>query len=351
MYQGMTAARTAHNRMIDLRSDTVTQPSAGMRKAMAEADVGDDVYGEDPTIIALEERVAGLLGKEAGLLMPTGTQSNLAALLSHCGRGEEFIVGDCYHAFKYEAGGASALGGIVACALPVDDNGGLHPDQVAAGIKPDDSHFAITRLLSLENTVSGQVQKLDRIGELCAVARKNGLSTHLDGARIWNAATALKTNLADVAKPFDSVSSCLSKGLGTPACSVLSGEKDFIDKARRARKMLGGGMRQAGILAACGLYALDHHFPRLGDDHENAAALARGLEGIPGLKIHAGDTNMVFLEPVDNDPAALVAHLAGEGILIGPPAQKIRLVTHMDVSSEDMARVVDSVQKFYEVKH
>lgn len=348
MYQGMKSATPASNRVIDLRSDTVTQPSAGMRKAMADAEVGDDVYGEDPTVTALEERVAFLLGKEAGVLMPTGTQSNLAALLCHCARGEEYIVGNQYHAFKYEAGGASALGGIVACALPLDENGGVRPADVAASIKPDDSHFAITRLLSLENTVSGQVQKLERIDELCAIARAHGLSTHLDGARIWNAATALGVDLATVAAPFDTISSCLSKGLGAPACSVLSGPKDFIDKARRVRKMVGGGMRQVGILAACGLYALDHHLPRLGEDHDHARALARGLVGIDGLNVHAGDTNMLFLEPVGNDPSALVDHLAGEGILIGAPADRIRVVMHMDVADTDVPRIVDGIQGYYE---
>lgn len=347
MYQEMKTGGTGRNRMIDLRSDTVTQPSFGMRKAMAEAEVGDDVYGEDPTIMALEDRVASLLGKEAGLLMPTGTQSNLAALLTHCARGEEYIVGNEYHAFKYEAGGASVLGGIVPCALPLDENGGLDPADVEASIKPDDSHFAMTRLLSLENTVSGQVQQLDHIDALCAIARKYGLATHLDGARIWNAATALGVDLETVAKPFDTISSCLSKGLGTPACSILSGPRDFIDKARRLRKMLGGGMRQAGILAACGLYALEHHFPRLGEDHENARALAKGLGGLDGLNVHVGDTNMLFLEPVDNDPAALVDHLAGQGILIGGAAPKIRCVLHMDVSNDDVGRVVEGVRSYY----
>jgi len=351
MNQALTATKAGRNRIIDLRSDTVTQPSAGMRKAMAEAEVGDDVYGEDPTVTALEERVSDLFGKEDAVFMASGTQSNLAALLCHCGRGEEFIVGDSYHAFKYEAGGASALGGIVACPLRPDDSGGLRPDDVVAAVKPDDSHFPITRLLSLENTVSGQAQSLESIGALCAVARSHGLSLHLDGARVWNAAAALKTPLAEIARPFDSVSACLSKGLGAPAGTVLVGAKDFVAKARRVRKMLGGGMRQAGILAACGLYALDHTLPRLEEDHRKARMLVEGLRGLAGLVVIPGDTNMMFLQPDERDRAALVEHLAGEGIRLGSPAERIRVVMHLDVAAEDVARVVDAIRRYYTNPH
>ncbi len=348
MYASASPSPSISNRTIDLRSDTVTQPSAGMRAAMAAADVGDDVYGEDPTVLQLENRAADLFGKEAAVLMPSGTQSNLAALLSHCARGEEVIVGDRYHAFKYEAGGASALGGIVACPLPTNETGGLDAGQVAAAIKPDDSHFAVTRLLSLENTVSGYVQSLESIDALCAIARTHGLSLHLDGARVWNAAAALGESLARIAEPFDTVSACLSKGLGAPAGTVLVGHRDLIAKARRARKMLGGGMRQAGLLAACGLYALDHNYPRLSEDHENAAAFAGGLTGIDALNVEAGPTNMVFLAPRESDRLPLVDHLAGLGIRIGAPAEKIRVVFHHDVSREDVVRAIEGVQSYYD---
>lgn len=348
MYASPSPSTPVSNHTIDLRSDTVTQPSAGMRAAMAAADVGDDVYGEDPTVLRLEDRAAELFGKEAAVLMPSGTQSNLAALLSHCARGEEVIVGDRYHAFKYEAGGASVLGGIVACPLPTNETGGLEPDQVAAAVKPDDSHFAMTRLLSLENTVSGYVQSLDSIDALCAVARAHGLSLHLDGARVWNAAIALDESLARIAGPFDTVSACLSKGLGAPAGTVLVGHRDLIDKARRVRKMLGGGMRQVGLLAACGLYALDHNYPRLAEDHKNAAAFARGLAGIDGLDVETGPTNMVFLAPRESDRLALIEHLAGRGIRIGAPAEKIRVVFHHDVTRADVERAIEGVQTYYD---
>ena len=348
MYHAISKATDGRNRVIDLRSDTVTRPSPGMRQAMAEADVGDDVYGEDPTIIELERRVADLFGKEAALLLPSGTQSNLAALLSHCGRGEEFIVGDCYHSFAYEAGGASALGGIVACPLATDENGGLDPEAVAAAIKPDDSHFPVTKLLSLENTVSGQVQSPALVSELCAIARRNGLRLHLDGARVWNAATALGLSLAEVTAEFDSVSACLSKGLGAPAGSVLSGSRDFIAKARRARKMLGGGMRQAGLLAACGLYALDHVLPILKTDHEKARRLAAGLQGLERLGVVDGDTNMIFLKPRPDEARSLVDHVAERGVLIGSPGPSIRVVLHQDVLAEDIEPVAEAIRGFYQ---
>ncbi|MEM1048649.1 MAG: low-specificity L-threonine aldolase [Pseudomonadota bacterium] len=348
MYASPSPSVSASNRTIDLRSDTVTQPSAGMRAAMAAADVGDDVYGEDPTVLQLESRMADLFGKEAAILMPSGTQSNLAALLCHCARGEEVIVGDRYHAFKYEAGGASVLGGIVACPLPTNATGGLNAAQVEAAVKPDDSHFAITRLLSLENTVSGYVQPLESIDALCAIARRHGLSLHLDGARVWNAAIALEESLVRIAEPFDTVSACLSKGLGAPAGTVLVGNRALIDKARRVRKMLGGGMRQVGLLAAAGLYALDHNYPRMAEDHENAAAFASGLAGIDALDVQAGPTNMVFLAPHEGDRHRLVEHLSGQGIRIGAPAEKIRVVFHHDVSRADVDRAIEGVHSYYD---
>ncbi len=337
----------SHHQVIDLRSDTVTKPSPGMRSAMAGAEVGDDVYGEDPTVLALEQRVAELCKKEAGLFLPSGTQSNLVALLTHCGRGEEVLVGDTYHSYTFESGGASALGGIVLWPLATDDNGGLTPDQVKAAIKPDHTWFAKTKLLALENTVWGQVQSVELIHELSATAHAQNLSVHLDGARVWHAAVALGVPVAEITKSVDSVSTCLSKGLGAPAGSVLCGSKPFIRQAQRARKVLGGGMRQVGVLAACGLYALDHNLPRLNQDHAKASKLAAGLRDIPNLKVHSGDTNMIFLEPTENDRQALVQSLASAGILVGPPEQKIRVVAHLDIATDDISHVVEQIRDFY----
>lgn len=332
---------------IDLRSDTVTRPGPAMRRAMADAEVGDDVYEEDSTVCTLQARVAEMAGKEAGLFVPSGTQSNLLALMGHCNRGDEFIVGADYHTFAYENGGAAVVGGLVPNPLPTDDNGALDPEDVKTAIKPDTDWFAQARLLALENTVSGQIQAPERISALCAVARDHGLLTHLDGARIWNAAVGLNQSLITLAAPFDSVSTCLSKGLGAPVGSVLCGSKTFIKLARRNRKMLGGGMRQAGILAAAGLYALDHNLPRLKDDHVNAHRLAEGLSGIDRLRVQAGDTNMLFILPQPQDQEALVTHLARRGINVGAPAARIRLVTHLDITAEDVETVIGAVQEFY----
>ncbi|WP_271010013.1 low-specificity L-threonine aldolase [Paucibacter sp. B51] len=332
---------------IDLVSDTVTKPDVGMRQAMADAEVGDDVYGEDPMVNALQERVAALLGKEAGLFMPSGTQSNLAALLSHCERGDEFIVGSSYHSYVYEGGGAAALGGVVPCPVPADENGNLRPDDVRAAIKPDRTWFARSRLLALENTVGGQVQPQELVERLCALAREQGLLLHLDGARIWHAAAASGLAPLQLARPFDSVSVCLSKGLGAPAGSVLCGSRDFIGRAARLRKTLGGGMRQAGVLAAAGHYALSFNLPRLGIDHENARQLARGLSGVPGLKAHEGHTNMVFLEVEESRRGPLIEFLAARGIRIGPADSRIRLVTHLDVSRDNIREVVDAIKAFF----
>lgn len=340
-------AQSGANRVVDLRSDTVTRPSDGMRKAMAEAEVGDDVFRDDPTVNALEERVAGLLGKEAALFAASGTQSNLLALLTHCGRGEEIITGDGYHVYIDEAGGASALGGAVLCPLPIDDSGGLDPQAVEAAVKPDDPHFPISKLLSLENTVHGRPQPLDRTDALIAVARRHSLSVHLDGARLMNAATALGVPAAKVVENVDTVSLCLSKGLGAPLGTVLSGPGDFIARARRLRKMVGGGMRQVGVVAAAGLYALDRNVERLADDHANAKRLAEGLGNIPGIEI-AGpvETNMVFVRrthaPDGGDHTALQAALAERGIVI-IGGDTIRLVTHLDLDAADVERVIEAV--------
>jgi threonine aldolase len=347
MYGDMASQKDTQgsNSVIDLRSDTVTRPVPAMRAAMAEAEVGDDVYGEDPSVAALETRVASLLGKEAALYVASGTQSNLLALLTHCARGEEIITGREYHVCKYEAGGSSALGGAILTPLDGDANGGLTAQAVAAAIKdPDDIHFPLSRLVSLENTWNGRVQDQAEIVRIAEVARENGLSVHLDGARLMNASVASGRMPADLAAPFDTVSLCLSKGLGAPVGSVLSGPVDFIHRARRVRKMLGGGMRQAGILAAGGLYALDHHVERLAEDHANARALAEGLSGIEGLEADYPETgtNMVFLRLSPDRFGAFKAAMTEAGVLMGGRAPLIRLVTHLDVSADDVARIVDA---------
>ena len=259
--------------MIDFRSDTVTQPTEGMRQAMAVAAVGDDVFGDDPTVNALEAKTAALLGKESAVFVPSGTQSNLIALMAHCQRGDEYIVGQLAHTYKYEAGGAAVLGSIQPQPIDMEPDGSLSLDRVASVIKPDDSHFARTRLLCLENTHTGKVVPLEYLRSARTCVDDRGLALHLDGARIWNAAVAMGVPPATVAEPFDSVSVCLSKGLGAPVGSVLVGTARLIAEARRWRKMLGGGMRQAGIIAAAGIYALDHHIDRLADDHANAQLL------------------------------------------------------------------------------
>ena len=339
--------RSVENK-IDLRSDTLTKPSVGMRKAMADAEVGDDVYQEDPSVRALEERVADMAKKESGLFVPSGTQSNLVAILTHCNRGDEFIVGADYHTFIYENGGAAAVGSVVPNPIATDRNGALCPEDVKAAIKPGNDWFAQAKLLALENTVSGQVQEPARIAELCAVAHAHNLVTHLDGARIWNAMAASDQPLSALAAPFDSMSTCLSKGLGAPVGSVLCGSKEFIRIARRNRKMLGGGMRQAGILAAAGLYALEHNIPLLKRDHDNATRFAAGLKGIEGLIVHPGDTNMMFLEPHKGDRELLVKHLAKHNIFVGPPAALIRVVTHLDISKSDIETAINAVHTFYQ---
>ncbi len=287
--------------MIDLSSDTVTRPSAAMREAMARAEVGDDVFGDDPTVKALEERAAAMFGMEAGLYFPSGTQSNLAALMAHCGRGEEVIVGQDAHTYRYEGGGAAVLGSIQPQPLANLPDGTLDLAMVEAAIKPDDPHFAITRLLALENTIGGKVIGRDYLAKAVTLAWKRGLSTHLDGARIFNAAVKLGMPVNLLCAGFDTVSVCLSKGLGAPVGTVLVGHKGLLDKARRIRKMLGGGMRQAGILAAAGLYALEHNVGRLAEDHANAERLAKGLAAA-GFEVEPVQTNMVFAK-VDR-PAA-----------------------------------------------
>lgn len=324
--------------MIDLRSDTVTRPGPEMRAVMASAEVGDDVWGDDPTVIALEDKTAKLLGKADAMFVPSGTQSNLCALLAHCARGEEYIVGQNAHTYKYEAGGAAVLGSIQPQPVEFSPDGTLDLDKVAAKIKPDDPHFAITRLLTLENTTDGKVLPIGYCNDVRTFADDHGLSLHLDGARIWNAANALGVSAREVAAPFDTVSVCLSKGLGAPVGSVLAGPEPVIAAARRWRKMLGGGMRQAGILAAAGIYALDNHVDRIGDDHLMATRIGSALESLPGVNIRAVNTNMVFVEFTESERAANALDANGILVRVGPGVS--RFVTHLDLPEDTPEQLV-----------
>ena len=314
--------------MIDFRSDTVTRPTSGMRAAMAAAEVGDDVYGDDPTVNRLQEVMADRFGFESALFFPTGTQSNLAALMAHCGRGDEYLVGQEAHTYRYEQGGAAVLGSIQPQPLDNEVDGGIAIERLAAAIKPDDIHFARTRLLALENTIGGKVLRPDYVREATSFAHARGLSTHLDGARIFNAVVKLGISERAATSGFDSVSVCLSKGLGTPAGSVLLGSRALIAVARRWRKALGGGMRQAGILAAAGLYALEHHVERLADDHSNALRLAQGLKKL-GLSVDFPQTNILYVRLSSSQIEALAKHLRERGVLASLGA-RTRLVTHLD---------------------
>ncbi len=334
--------------VVDLRSDTVTRPTAAMRAAMHAAAVGDDVYGEDPTVNALQERLAGDLGFETGLFVPTGTQSNLLALLAHCERGDEYLVGMDAHTYKFEGGGAAVLGSIQPQPIVQAEDGRLPLDRVAAAIKPLDPHFARTRLLALENTWHGRALPLDYLRDAAAFARDKGLGIHLDGARLFNAAVACGVPARDIARHFDTVSVCLSKGLGAPVGSVLVGPHALIDKARRWRKVCGGGWRQAGMLAAACLHALDHHVARLADDHARAAQLAQRLAGIDGLAVLGQHTNMVFIDVPVERLRALDAHLREAGIRISiGTLPTLRLVTHLDIDDAGIDRTVDAFARFF----
>jgi threonine aldolase len=300
--------------VIDLRSDTVTRPTSGMRAAMAAAEVGDDVFGDDPTVNRLQAVAAERFGFESALFFPSGTQSNLAALMAHCGRGDEFLVGQEAHTYKYEQGGAAVLGSIQPQPLEHEPHGGIAIERIAAAIKSDDYHFARTRLLALENTIGGRVLPMDYQREATEFAHSRGLATHLDGARIFNVIVKLNVDERTAVAGFDSVSVCLSKGLGAPAGSILLGTRSLIADARRWRKALGGGMRQAGVLAAAGLYALANNVQRLAEDHANADYLAAGLRDA-GLKVAAPQTNVVYLEVAPAQIAGLKSHLEHRGII------------------------------------
>ena len=332
-------------KIVDLRSDTVTRPTPAMRDAIARADVGDDVFGDDPTVNALQERIAALVGKQAALFVCSGTQSNLCALMSHCQRGDEALVGQMAHLYRYEGGGAAVLGSVQPQPLAQQDDGTLALADIEAAIKPDDEHFARTRLLCLENTWNGKVLDAGYVEAATALAHRRGLGTHLDGARLFNAAVATGQPVDRLAAHFDSVSVCFSKGLGAPAGSALCGSKELIAQARRVRKMLGGGMRQVGLLAAAAQHALDHHVDRLVVDHGNAQRLAQGLSRMKGFKVVAPQTNIVFATLEGGRNSALLAHLASRGVLatglIG-----LRFVTHLDVDAAGIDRAIAAAREF-----
>ena len=342
----------------DLRSDTVTQPTAGMRAAMAAAPLGDDVFGDDPSVNALQEKIAGLLGFEAALFVPTGTQSNLCGVLSHCQRGDEYIVGQLQHCYRWEGGGAAVFGSVQPQPLEQQPDGTLALADIEAAIKPDDPHFARTRLLALENTLGGKLLPMDYLEQATALAHRHGLATHLDGARLFNAAVAqaaqrgteARSEAGRIAQGFDSVSVCFSKGLGAPVGSALCGSRELIARARRIRKMAGGAMRQAGLLAAAASYALDHHVDRLAEDHALARRLAEGLAGIEGLRVEPPQTNILFVDltgAARDRSKALLDHLAGEGVL-ATGLYRLRFATHLDVDAAGIDRAIGAIRRFFQ---
>jgi threonine aldolase len=337
------------NAVIDFRSDTVTRPSPGMRQAMAEAPVGDDVYGDDPTVSRLEAKAAELLGQEAGLFVTSGTQGNLLAILTHCQRGEEYIAGTKAHAYLEEGGGGAVLASVQPQPVENQSDGTLDLASVRAAIKPDDFHLAITRLFCLENTFFGTPLPMDYLSDARNLAREYQLQFHLDGARVFNAAVRCGIAPDTIGGMFDSVSACLSKGLGAPIGSVLTGSRAFIDRARRWRKMLGGGTRQVGILAAAGLYALEHNIKRLEEDHEHAMVLANGLGGIEELEIQntTQRTNMVFVSMSERRLEGLAQFMHERGILITAHENPVRLVTHLDIDRAGIDNTVDAFKDYF----
>jgi threonine aldolase len=331
---------------LDLRSDTVTRPGAAMRAAMNVADVGDDVYGDDPTVNRLQEYTADLFGFEDAVFAPSGTQSNLLALLVHCGRGDEYLVGQEAHTYRYEGGGAAVLGSIQPQPIINQADGSIALADIESYIKPDDFHFARTKLLALENTINGRVLPMDYVQQATKLAHDKGLSTHLDGARVCNAAVKLGVSPREITRGFDSVSVCLSKGLGAPVGSVLLGSRPFIKEAKRWRKMLGGGMRQAGIIAAGGLYALEHNIPRLAEDHDNAAYFAGELAKMKGLKVSAPQTNIFYVDIPQFVLKGLgdVLELTRIRMSLGP---RTRIVTHTDATRNDIDRAITVFGDFF----
>jgi threonine aldolase len=333
--------------MIDLRSDTVTKPCKEMLEIMFKSETGDDVYGEDPTINHLEEKVSDMLGMEDAIFASSGTQTNLMALLTHCSRGDEYIVGQLAHTYKYEAGGAAVLGSIQPQPLDFEKDGTLDLKKVLKFIKPVEYHFAKTRLLCLENTTSGLALPMDYLKQAKLFVQENKLRFHLDGARIFNAAVKHDLYVKEISGMFDTVSVCFSKGLGTPVGSALCGSKEDINEARRWRKMLGGGMRQAGILAGACIYALDNNIERLEQDHDNAKTLAKGLSDIDQLHViyDSAQTNMVYVN-LKEDCIELADFMKEKGIVI-PSGKELRLVTHLDISSDNIKTVIDTFKQYF----
>jgi threonine aldolase len=343
--------------IVDLRSDTVTRPTPGMRAAMDSAPLGDDVFGDDPSVNALQDKIAGMLGFEAALFVPTGTQSNLCAILSHCQRGDEYIVGQMQHCYRWEAGGGAVFGSVQPQPLEHQADGSLALADIAAAIKPDDPHFARTRMLALENTLGGKLLPFAFIEQATELAQRSGLARHLDGARLFNAAVAqaaqtggdARAEARRIAQRFDSVSVCFSKGLGAPVGSALCGSRELIARARRVRKMAGGAMRQAGILAAAASYALDHHVDRLAQDHALALRLAQGLGDIENLRVEAPQTNMVFMDlvgPAREESKALLKHLASHGIL-ATGLYRLRFATHLDLDANGVDRAIAAIRQYF----
>jgi threonine aldolase len=345
------------SRTVDLRSDTVTQPTAAMRAAMFAAPLGDDVFGDDPSVNALQEKIADMLGFEAALFVPTGTQGNLCGILAHCQRGDEYIVGQMAHCYRWEGGGAAVLGSVQPQPLNHQADGTLALADIEAAIKPDDPHFARTRLLALENTIGGKLLPMRYLEEASRFAQDHGLSRHLDGARLFNAAVAQAAHTGNapreearrIAQCFDSVSVCFSKGLGAPVGSALCGSREFIARARRIRKMAGGAMRQAGLLAAAASHALDHHVDRLAHDHALARRLAEGLAGIDGVHIEAPQTNMLFVDLAGSareNSSGLLPHLAAHGVL-ATGLYRLRFVTHLDVDAAGVDAAVTAIRQYF----
>ena len=365
------------DQVIDLRSDTVTQPTPAMREAMLRAPLGDDVFGDDPTVNALQDKIAAMLGFEAALFTPTGTQSNFCGILSHCQRGDEYIVGQLAHTYRWEGGGAAVLGSVQPQPIAHAPDGSLPLAEIEAAIKPDDAHFAKTRLLTLENTIGGKLLPIDYVKAATDLARSKGLATHLDGARLFNAATAqfmqnnalntanaivdiaraatnsiataIQTEARRIAQNFDSASVCFSKGLGAPIGSALCGSRDFIQRAHRIRKMAGGGMRQAGMLAAAASHALDHHVARLADDHALAKRLGDALSKIDGLALDPVHSNIVFVDvhsAAKAKAAGLIAHLKQHDIL-ATGLYRLRFVTHLDVDATGIDRTIQVMQDYF----
>ena len=343
--------------LVDLRSDTVTQPTTAMRAAMMSAHLGDDVFADDPTVNALQERIADMLGFEAALFVPTGTQSNLCGIMAHCDRGDEFIVGQLAHCYRWEGGGAAVLGSVQPQPLQNQSDGSLDLQAIEDAIKPDDAHFAKSRLLCLENTLGGKLLPFDYVQSATQLAQDKGLLRHLDGARLFNAAVAQATMTGStaqqearrIAQCFDSVSVCFSKGLGAPVGSALCGSREFIGRAPRVRKMLGGGMRQSGVLAAAALHALDHHIERLADDHALAKRLAQGLQAIDGLAVEAPHTNIVFVDlqgAARQRSAALMDHLQDSGVR-ATGLYRLRFVTHLDVDAAGIDKTIAATRAFF----